>query len=264
MAAFFYFSCMEKIKEIFQKYESLVFSDGFQSEYEEFYEGGISKEILVDGKTQKQYAYLSDEGQALNLDDYMKMRAHEYAQLLYSKSENYLNQVPKEEIQKFNYVFNFYYRRYSDWLSSQKELKFSSIFYHKLSDIKSDIDLLFKLHFKIHGLKYEEVTTIDDFNNDQNSSSVFQSNPKIKWLAKTNVLTTLFYDLMNGQDRNAPLIETTKKDIIDLIVNNFVDSDGSQFSKQTIETYLRDSTPEKKAKRGDRIELGNVKQKNRL
>ncbi len=52
---------MEKIKEIFQNYDSLVFSDGFQSEYEEFYENGFSNEVQVDGIVQKQYFFLSDE-----------------------------------------------------------------------------------------------------------------------------------------------------------------------------------------------------------
>jgi hypothetical protein len=58
---FLYLLTMEKIKEIFQNYDSLVFSDGFQSEYEEFYENGFSNEVQVDGIVQKQYFFLSDE-----------------------------------------------------------------------------------------------------------------------------------------------------------------------------------------------------------
>ncbi len=189
------------------------------------------------------------------------MRAHQYAQLLYAKTENYLNQIPKEEIQKFNYTFNFYYRRYSDWLSSQKDLKFSSIFDHKLNDIKSEVDLLFGLHFKIHGLKYEEATTFTDFTRSQNHTPTFKSNPKIKWLGKINILTTLFYDMLNGQDRAMPLIDASLDDIESLILNNFLAADGKELSKDTIHTILRPDKYDKRAKKGDRIEIGNVKPK---
>ena len=87
------------------------------------------------------------------------------------------------------------------------------------------------------------------------------STRKIKWLGKINVLTTLFYDLLHGQDKERPLIESSLDDIEALILNNFLDADGKELSKDTIHTILRSDKYDKRAKKGDRIEIGNVKPK---
>lgn len=84
---------------------------------------------------------------------------------------------------------------------------------------------------------------------------------KVKWLGKINVLTTLFYDMVNGQDKAMPLIDASLDDIENLILNNFLDADGKELSTDTIKTNLRHDKQDKKAKIGYRIELGNVKPK---
>jgi hypothetical protein len=85
--------------------------------------------------------------------------------------------------------------------------------------------------------------------------------PKIKWLANTNVLVTLFYDLLNGQERAGPLIEADKNALKDFLINNFLDSDGNTLSESTIATLFTPSKIDKRSKIGDRIEISNVKQK---
>ena len=85
--------------------------------------------------------------------------------------------------------------------------------------------------------------------------------PKIKWKGKTNVLVTLFYDLLNGQDNKEQLIEAQKKDIKNLLIQNFTDADGNPFSESTIDTILSTTKTDKRANKGDRIELGNVRVK---
>jgi len=85
--------------------------------------------------------------------------------------------------------------------------------------------------------------------------------PKIKWLGKTNVLLTLFYDLLNGQDGKAPLIEANKNDIKLFLKDNFLDSEGNKLSESTIITLFTPSKEDKRANRGDRIELKNVQLK---
>ncbi len=100
------------------------------------------------------------------------------------------------------------------------------------------------------------------FLNDPIDKSIRKNHvKKIKWLGKINVLTTFFYDTVNGQDKEMPLIEASLDDIESLILNNFLDADGKELSKDTIHTNLRYDKFDKKAKIGDRIELGNVKPK---
>lgn len=86
--------------------------------------------------------------------------------------------------------------------------------------------------------------------------------PKIQWLAETNLLTTLFYDLLNGQKKatkgainTKPFIKAKAADIERLLVENFLDSDGKPLKPETIKTYLNKSRPETRVKEGGRIEL---------
>lgn len=86
------------------------------------------------------------------------------------------------------------------------------------------------------------------------------STPKIQWLGKTNILATLFYDLWKGQDKGKQpstkqLINANKKDLEALLINNFFDEKGKQLTENTISDYLNSSKPEKRAKKGVRIEL---------
>ncbi|SKD01821.1 hypothetical protein SAMN05660461_2313 [Chitinophaga ginsengisegetis] len=83
------------------------------------------------------------------------------------------------------------------------------------------------------------------------------NNPKIQWLGKTNVLTTLFYDLLNGQDKGEPYIHANKKDVMQFLIDNFLDKNGDELSESTVQSYF--DKQEKKAKIGDRIELPNKK-----
>ena len=80
---------------------------------------------------------------------------------------------------------------------------------------------------------------------------------KIQWLGKTNVLTTLFYDLLNGQDKGDPYIHANKKDVMQFLIDNFLDKNGDELSESTVQSYF--DKQEKKAKIGDRIELPNKK-----
>lgn len=77
-----------------------------------------------------------------------------------------------------------------------------------------------------------------------NNSPESKSLSKLRWLGKTNILTTLFYDLSKGNSStNTPkLIDATPKEIELFIVNNFTDKDGNDFPlNSTIETNLKKS-----------------------
>ena len=97
-----------------------------------------------------------------------------------------------------------------------------------------------------------------------NTSNKRNSTPKIQWLGKTNVLATLFYDLWQGQGdkgknmpKTKPKIKAQKKDIEELLMNNFLDSEGKPLTLGTISDYLSTSDVKTKckAKKGIRIEL---------
>jgi len=94
----------------------------------------------------------------------------------------------------------------------------------------------------------------------QNSGNAI---PKIQWLESTNLLTTLFYELLNGQKKakqkgvsnTKPFIRAKTTDIEKLLIDNFLDSDGKPLSPTTIKTYLNNSRPETRVDFPGRIEL---------
>lgn len=117
----------------------------------------------------------------------------------------------------------------------------------------------------IQNIQHESVSlnpidaqNIQELISDTNSSKHF---PKIKWKGKTNVLVTFFYDLLNGQDNKEQLVEAQKKDIKNLLIQNFMDADGNPLSESTIDTILSTTKTDKRANKGDRIEFGNVRVK---
>lgn len=87
--------------------------------------------------------------------------------------------------------------------------------------------------------------------------------PKIQWLGNTNLLGTLFYDLLNGQEKlvgrerntTKPLIKSTKEEIISVLQNCFVDKNNKTIPQTTLSDYLNSSKPQKRAKSNKRIEL---------
>ena len=88
------------------------------------------------------------------------------------------------------------------------------------------------------------------------------STPKIQWLESTNILTTLFHDLLNGQKKTRkgenntkPFLKAKLTDIENLLISNFLDSNGKPFSRSTLKTYLNNSRPETRVAEGGRIEL---------
>jgi len=81
---------------------------------------------------------------------------------------------------------------------------------------------------------------------------------KLKWLGNTNILTTLFYDLIMGDKKQniSPLIEASPKEIARFLYENFCEKDGSTFLLNTLETNLKPSKQSaKRAKGAISIEL---------
>ena len=92
-------------------------------------------------------------------------------------------------------------------------------------------------------------------------SNTQQSVSKLQWLGQVNVLGTLFYHLLKGQDGGAPYISGTSEQVKRMLMENFVDTEGHELSKGTLDTIFTPSRSEKRAKEGDRIEFPNKKAK---
>lgn len=118
------------------------------------------------------------------------------------------------------------------------------LIFQSLSDLEFDIENRFEF---ILGKKGESIA----------------NKPKIQWLENTNLLTTLFFEMLNGQDKGKsapirqPLIKSTIKDIARLINENFIDAKGNPIPMSTLSDYLSKSSVKNsnKLQKGYRIEL---------
>jgi len=113
-----------------------------------------------------------------------------------------------------------------------------------------------QLNSQLHNRKtriFKSVDTVDDM-------KPVTSN-KLQWLGQVNVLGTLFYHLLRGQDGGDPYIAASVEQVKRMLMDNFVDSDGNELSKETLKTIFTISRSEKRAKEGDRIELPNKRLK---
>ncbi len=85
---------------------------------------------------------------------------------------------------------------------------------------------------------------------------------KLQWLGQLKVLGTLFYHLLKGQDRGTPYIAGSVEQVKRMLLDNFVDSEGHELSKSSLDTIFAPGRSEKRANEGDRIELPNKRVKN--
>lgn len=76
---------------------------------------------------------------------------------------------------------------------------------------------------------------------------------KFQWLGNTNVLTTLFHDLLYGQNKKPALLVAKEVDIKKFLLEHFIDKEGNTLSSDTINKYF--SSSQKHAKSGDKIVL---------
>jgi hypothetical protein len=122
---------------------------------------------------------------------------------------------------------------------------------------KNDLNLLkSQLLFKYQYLTPEEKA---------NEKPIIPNSNKIQWVGNINLLTTLFYDLLNGQVKGIgknkittpPLIKAQKKDIAKLLAENFIDVNAEPLKETTLSDYLSKSENKSSSKlpSGSRIEL---------
>ncbi len=231
---------METLQNVYNRYDYFLTGIGFKETFYEFQLemlGIYTKtEIQAHGIEMdyfgKDYArYLKSIFQTINKDFYniiqQEAKLFPNAGFFYSKNIKKLNVIKSEFQQKFPH-----------W----------TFIHDGIDDMLEDLEVVINTE---KPLETSDETKIVHLNR----------NKKIKWLANTNILTTLFYDMLHGQDKGPSLIDSTQEDIKNFLVNNFLDADGNELSVGTVNTYIRADKPGKRAKIDDRIELGNVKPK---
>ena len=177
-----------------------------------------------------------------------------------------------------NYSIECYNERERLFLSKTKEQIFSDLDNEKIKVYVSLIvNHLIQLTKKVESLlldeKYQQykedvasklqncISYLQETYLPNTPASVNASSSKIQWLGKTNILVTLIYDLWQGQSKGKETpstpsqIKALKKDLEALLINNFIDSKGKPLTQSVISDYLNTSKPEKRAKKGVRIEL---------
>ena len=86
-----------------------------------------------------------------------------------------------------------------------------------------------------------------------------QTIKKLKFNGNLNQLVDIFYQLsrelfVDGKS----FIDASNGDIVNMIVNNFIDKDNNEISPQTVETILKPSRGDKRPKTHKRIDLDNL------
>lgn len=83
-----------------------------------------------------------------------------------------------------------------------------------------------------------------------------KSTSKLQWRGNTNQLITFFYDTSKVVSYEGnPLLIASKKQITDLLINNFIDKDGNEISKATIDTIFTPSKEDKRPPEHKRIKI---------
>lgn len=213
----------------FSFYEKLIAGNGIAELESNFEEEDLPLKNEME-KIRYYKRFSENEGQE-NLKDVGELISKE-------KTEEAQRIIVKSCCSKLDY----YISKLSDRASIADKYEF---FINDMKILKDDIELKFAY-------------LLPDLNTKKLSDS---TTPKIQWLGKTNVLVTLIYDLWKGQDKgkgNAhtlPLIRADKQDLIQFLSDNFMDEKGEALKANTLSDYLNTSKPEKRAKKGTRIEL---------
>lgn len=85
-----------------------------------------------------------------------------------------------------------------------------------------------------------------------------QTIKKLKFNGNLNQLVDIFYQLSRELFvEGKSFIDASNGDIVNMIVNNFIDKDNNEISPQTVETILKPSRGDKRPKTHKRIDLDN-------
>jgi hypothetical protein len=208
----------------------------------EFAENSDHTKVIVDGIEKTVFNYFDGVGEITNSKDYFKYCSKEERKTVLNNIDILIAEKTEEQqkliISQLISSIEFYLNQLEKWQAYP-------FFHTDLKLLKEN--LIVKYSYLLGNIKV-----------DANNTT---TNPKIQWLGKTNVLATLIFELWQGQEKGKnipntlPMIKAQKKELEELLLNNFLDKDGNPLKASTISDYLNSSKPESRAKKGTRIEL---------
>jgi hypothetical protein len=182
-------------------------------------------------------------GRSVTTNEFFECRAKDESKSVFKEMKD---KIASFDSDKRMGIYNEYISEVNQMTTYLRSKEFlPECFANELESVKDEL----KIRFNINGQESH------DFKIEKGTQ------PKLRWLGKTNVLAGLFYDLWQGQEkeRGAPrtkrLIEADKKDLVAFLINNFTNSKGEPLSEGTIDDYLNSSKPEKRPKEKVRIEI---------
>lgn len=243
------------------KFYQLVIEDRIDEYgFDEFIEQATAFTQEVDGEEKTFLHYVCEDGSLGDFPEFFREWSKKNANELRTNIDLALSKASMDElptlIPKIIYDTNYYLRKMK--LMDSKKIDY--ILEDYLA-VVPDIYTLCKHYTHLHGIKIDLDKLIQASNQDVIPSLGFEAGtgPKIQWLGNVNVLITLFYDLLYGQDNHAPLIKIEEKVLKSFLKSFFIDAEGNELSESTINTLFTEVKHKKRAMKGNRIELTNVK-----
>jgi hypothetical protein len=258
MVAFLYFlPNFDMVTNLFSFYERLFTGEAWDEIMAEYRDGAQKNVSIKDGKTIETECYFSDDGEPYTFQQLERLFIRKQARKLFKDCTEFIQNLTSsasldDASRQLTFLLDLYSERIREKYDSERYNIIATY-----DEAKADILKMLAFYLRTNTLPQNDSSPASK----GNVQDVKMTKPKIKWLANTNVLITLFYDLLNGQEMADQLIEADKNYVKELLINNFLDSEGNPLSESTIATLFTPSKVEKRSKRGDRIELGNVKLK---
>lgn len=137
---------------------------------------------------------------------------------------------------------SFFTKRIRKYLLTIPDIQRKTIIHNLIRELTIQLDKVKKGDYTNRGIIIEALNACMDFCNQYVLNKYVVGEQKVaiklKWLGQTNVLTTLFYDLLIGTKSNVKMIDADKTTLANFIVNNFLAEDGQQLSYNTIYSNL--------------------------
>jgi len=248
----------------FDFYEHLV-TEPIIEEYalDDYITGGITTEQVENGKKGFGTSYMNRYGEFVGWDGFFSEWSEINSRKLVTDIDEELKVIAPEIMKTLLGRIIFEIENYIQKLNLIVFFKKRPFFVKDLEFVKPDIERLCQYYGSQNGITvitYKSAIEVEKENADVGNSAGKQY-PKFQWMGQTNVLVTLFYELIIGQDNREPLLVGNKNNVKQFLLDNFLDSSGNTLSEATITTIFTPSKEDKRANKGDRIELGNVKHK---
>lgn len=158
-----------------------------------------------------------------------------------------LNNISKKEIEEIGKIIDVTISNLQAKKTLYIDNSINQKYYSQIDDIIGDIIKELQNHKNCYSTSIP-VQTTKEFNYP------------VQWNENINKLVDIFYqlteELKNGEKK--PLIKTSKSNLANFIVNNFVDKSGHSLNYETINTILKESKADKRPSLDKRIGISYI------